>query len=1069
MNCQRNSHYEDCASPCQPSCPLTGEKQVCSGTCVETCVCDEGYVLSAGVCVPTKTCGCSYQGRYYKPGQQFWDDEACHRLCQCDMTLGIVACREASCSAKEQCTVVDGERACRPISYATCSASGDPHYRTFDGRRYNFQGTCVYQLAGLCSQQPGLVPFKVTVQNDHRGSKAVSYTSTVKFSIYGITLTISREYPYKVLLDGQLVLLPLNYNNELMVSLSGWKAVVETAAGITVTFDWQSTVTVTLPSTYQGAVCGLCGNYNDKAQDDLTMPNGNTTSDERQLGDSWQVAIVPGCSSVCQGPWCQACSDSQKKVYEANKYCGIIADKAGPFKDCHSRVDPAPYMEDCVFDVCQYQGHHGSVCDAVEVYVSACQSVGVTIYSWRAESFCPMACPANSHYSLCATGCPATCASLTPVTSCHRYCSEGCECDEGYLLSGDTCVPVKDCGCSYDGQYYQKGDVFYSEDKCAEECTCGDNGAVSCQKAKCRPGEICKLVNGVKRCYPEGEGKCVASGDPHYISFDGRRFDFQGTCVYVLAKVCDDDKGQLTPFTVTQGNEKFGNGKVAVTKSVAVSVYGYAIYIQQKMPWKVFVDDELLNLPLSLENGRLKITQEGRNIIVRTAFGLTVLYDTVYYVEVIVPSTYQGKMCGLCGNYNKNGGDDFILPGGKQAKNVDEFGMAWTVDLPGYICGGCGGQCPECEQAKAVLYGKSDSCGIISAPNGPFKACHSVIDPAVYLSDCVFDVCAVGGNKDTLCNSVQAYALACQSAGVQIQQWRSNSFCPASCPPHSHYELCADTCSGTCASFVTPFGCFPGCFEGCQCDDGFVFNGVQCVVLEDCGCMYNGRYLMVGQELVDNNCKSKCVCQASGMVKCEKLSCTSGEVCDIRDGVRGCHLKQGQCVVSRDGQLSSFDGMSGAIGAQGAFQVASLCDESAELWFRVVVDVRVCNKGAAPTVASVYVFFSDTIVVVNSEHVTWVNGRKVSLPSKVTSTLSVQISERALIIERASAVRVTYSISQEVTVIIHSSLSGKMCGACGNYNNDSKDDMTTADGKITTDVSVVVDSWSAGDFSRCGL
>lgn len=173
-----------------------------------------------------------------------------------------------------------------------------------------------------------------------------------------------------------------------MVSLSGWKAVVETAAGITVTFDWQSTVTVTLPSTYQGAVCGLCGNYNDKAQDDLTMPNGNTTSNERQLGDSWQVAIVPGCSSVCQGPWCQACSDSQKKVYEANKYCGIIADKAGPFKDCHSRVDPAPYMEDCVFDVCQYQGHHGSVCDAVEVYASACQSIGVTIYSWRAESFC---------------------------------------------------------------------------------------------------------------------------------------------------------------------------------------------------------------------------------------------------------------------------------------------------------------------------------------------------------------------------------------------------------------------------------------------------------------------------------------------------------------------------------------------------------------------------------------------------------------------------------------------------------------------------------------------------------
>lgn len=95
-----------------------------------------------------------------------------------------------------------------------------------------------------------------------------------------------------------------------------------------------------------------------------------------------------------------------------------------------------------------------------------------------------------------------------------------------------------------------------------------------------------------------------------------------------------------------------------------------------------------------------------------------------------------------------------------------------------------------------------------------------------------------------------------------------------------------------------------------------------------------------------------------------------------------------------------------------------------------------------------------------------VNGRKVSLPSKVTGELSVQISDRALIIEKASAVRVTYSISQEVTVIIDSRLSGKMCGACGNYNNNSEDDMKTADGKIATDVSVVVGSWSAGDFSR---
>lgn len=95
-----------------------------------------------------------------------------------------------------------------------------------------------------------------------------------------------------------------------------------------------------------------------------------------------------------------------------------------------------------------------------------------------------------------------------------------------------------------------------------------------------------------------------------------------------------------------------------------------------------------------------------------------------------------------------------------------------------------------------------------------------------------------------------------------------------------------------------------------------------------------------------------------------------------------------------------------------------------------------------------------------------VNGKKVSPPSKVTNQLSVQVLDRSVIIERKSAVRVTYSVSQEVTVTVDTSLAGKVCGACGNYNSESKDDLKTADGKVTTDVSVVIGSWSAEDFSR---
>lgn len=124
--------------------------------------------------------------------------------------------------------------------------------------------------------------------------------------------------------------------------------------------------------------------------------------------------------------------------------------------------------------------------------------------------------------------------------------------------------------------------------------------------------------------------------------------------------------------------------------------------------------------------------------------------------------------------------------------------------------------------------------------------------------------------------------------------------------------------------------------------------------------------------MVDKECKSECVCQASGLVRCGEMSCASGEVCSVRDGVRACHTEQGHCSINPAGHLSTFDGLSGPISAQGAYEVAALCDEASALWFRVVVDVRICSKGAPKSVAAVYVFFKETVVAVTREREIWV-------------------------------------------------------------------------------------------------
>uniref|UniRef100_A0A803YCD0 VWFD domain-containing protein n=1 Tax=Meleagris gallopavo TaxID=9103 RepID=A0A803YCD0_MELGA len=111
------------------------------------------------ICVPTSSCGCTHDGLYHAPGEEFWADEMCHSRCRCDATLGMVVCNESSCRAGEQCQVVKGVRQCVAVERFVCVATGDPHYTTFDSRRYDFMGTCVYQFAALCSPDPTLVPF----------------------------------------------------------------------------------------------------------------------------------------------------------------------------------------------------------------------------------------------------------------------------------------------------------------------------------------------------------------------------------------------------------------------------------------------------------------------------------------------------------------------------------------------------------------------------------------------------------------------------------------------------------------------------------------------------------------------------------------------------------------------------------------------------------------------------------------------------------------------------------------------------------------------------------------------
>lgn len=186
--------------------------------------------------------------------------------------------------------------------------------------------------------------------------------------------------------------MPFTWNEgQINVRRNGRYGMLTTSFGLTVFFDWRSAVYVKLPSTYKEAVCGLCGNYNGNRQDDLIPKNGNKPIAAAQFGDSWRVAVIPGCVNGCKKK-CPKCDINEKVRYETNNFCGMIRDPSGPFKKCHSIVKPAESFGNCVFDSCLYKGRKDVLCQAISSYVASCQDAGAEVSNWRSSRFCGKKC-----------------------------------------------------------------------------------------------------------------------------------------------------------------------------------------------------------------------------------------------------------------------------------------------------------------------------------------------------------------------------------------------------------------------------------------------------------------------------------------------------------------------------------------------------------------------------------------------------------------------------------------------------------------------------------------------------
>ena len=235
------------------SCPASEQVPSSEKSCCSTC--QSSVLSSTSLAATTKSLPaswpshCEFDGTRYKDGDS-WDS----RCTRCTCALGETRCTLKQCptlhcpSGSKLIGPKKGKCCpeCEHRNKGVCTVFGDPHYRTFDGSVFNFQGSCKYLLASdyqnvggsVASTLKGNGTFSIRITNDNRASMAFSWlrTITVRYHNFKISLLQgSKLEGMKVNVNGERVGLPYINMGAFSVMQDGYRVLLRTNDGKKIT------------------------------------------------------------------------------------------------------------------------------------------------------------------------------------------------------------------------------------------------------------------------------------------------------------------------------------------------------------------------------------------------------------------------------------------------------------------------------------------------------------------------------------------------------------------------------------------------------------------------------------------------------------------------------------------------------------------------------------------------------------------------------------------------------------------------------------------------------------------
>ncbi|XP_058663636.1 mucin-5AC-like [Ammospiza caudacuta] len=962
-SCPFNMQYHECGSPCSDTCSNPERSALCEDHCTDGCVCPPGMVfddVNGAGCIPRRECHCTYEDETYAPGASF--SSKC-RSCTC--VGGEWSCVTQSCPGT--CSIEGGSHIstfdekyysffgdCSYVLTKLCDSNeftvlGDIHKCGLTDTETCLKGVAISLNGGqtnIVIQPSGSVfvnmiytqlPFSAANVTIFRPSSFFIILQTT----FGLQLQVQLVPLMQVFIDldpshkGQTCGLCGNFNDVQTDDFKTTSGVIEgTSAAFGNTWKtradcpdakntFEDPCTVSIQNDqYAQHWCGLLSDTTGPFAECHSTVNPEVyhktcmfdTCNCEKSEDCMCAALssyvracaakgvlLTGWRSKACTKYTTLCPKSLKYTYSVDSCQPTCRALSEPDVTCSIKFVPVDgctcingtYMDDsgkCVpasSCPCYYKGTPLSSGEVVHDngLVCTCAYGKLSCIGEKPEPVCvpPMVyvdC-GNVTANVVGAGCQKSCQTLD--MECYKtHCVSGCVCPHDQVLDGKGgCIAPEDCPCIHNGNSYSAGESIRVG---CNNCTCR-NRKWQCSEEPCL--ETCSVY-----------------GDGHYTTFDGKRFDFEGDCEYVLVQnYCGQQAMNQGTFRVITENIPCGTTGTTCSKSIKVFLGNYELVLSDGH------SDVIQRTP----GGKMpfQIRSMGIYLVVDTTVGLILMWDKKTSIFIKLSPSFQDQVCGLCGNYDGNGNNDFTTRSQSVVGNVLEFANSWKVSS----------SCPNANRTQdpctANPYRKAwaqKQCSIITSE--VFAKCHSQVEPNEYYQACVDDACAcdTGGDCECFCTAVAAYAQACNELDICIS-WRTPSICPLFCDYYNpqgecewHYKPCGAPCMKTCnnpsGKCLHEMRGLEGCYPQCPKNKPY-FDEETMTCVSYCGCYEDGKNYKPGMEMPSKqNCES-CECTIHGKVcRYDEHECVciyEGQKYNYKDVVYNTTDGTGWCIVATCG------------------------------------------------------------------------------------------------------------------------------------------------------------------------